>query len=65
MPEILTTLIMHILRVQINRPQKNNALNTAMYDERLLIAAAAWAYALANHRVDQRLEVVEGLLGEI
>ncbi len=34
-------------------------------DERLRIAAAARAHALANHRVDQRLEAVEGLLGEV
>ena len=32
MPEILTTLSDHILRVQINRPQKKNALTPAMYD---------------------------------
>ena len=32
MPDILTTLNNHILRVQINRPQKKNALTPAMYD---------------------------------
>ena len=30
MPEILTTLNNHILRVQINRPQKKNALTPDM-----------------------------------
>ena len=34
-------------------------------DERLRIAAAARAHVLANHRVDQRLARVEGLLGSI
>ena len=61
MLEIRTTPKNHILRVQINRPQKKNALTPAKYDERLRIAAAA----RATHRVDQRLEAVEGLLGEI
>ena len=32
MSEILTTLSDHILRIQINRPQKKNALTPAMYD---------------------------------
>lgn len=33
--------------------------------ERLRIAEAARAHVLAHHRVDQRLAVVEGLLGEV
>ncbi len=64
MPEMLTTLRRHNLRVQVNRPQKEIGLIPAIYDAQLRIAAAARAHALANHRVDQRLSVVEGLLGD-
>ncbi len=31
-PNITTTLNNHILRIQLNRPQKKNALTPAMYD---------------------------------